>query len=104
MLEENPHLSQRELAEALGVSVGKANYCMKALLDKGLIKVQNFRNSQNKLRYAYFLTPQGLLEKAGLATRFLRRKVDEYERLREEIETLQSEVGRDSDIEKLRVR
>jgi len=95
LLEKNPHLSQRELAESLGVSVGKANYCLKALLEKGLIKVQNFRNSQNKLRYAYILTPNGLIEKTGLTTQFLMRKLEEYERLRAEIKVLQAEMGQE---------
>jgi EPS-associated MarR family transcriptional regulator len=102
LLKENPHLSQRELAEVLGVSVGKANYCLKALLDKGLIKVQNFRNSDNKLRYAYLLTPEGLLEKAALTARFLQRKISEYNRLRAEIEALKREVGQPPDAGKFR--
>lgn len=92
MLEANPHMTQRDLAEALGISLGKANYCLKALLDKGLIKVQNLRNSQNKLAYAYLVTPIGILEKAELTARFLKRKVAEYESLKHEIEALRREV------------
>jgi len=90
-LEANPQTSQRELAESMGMSLGKANYCLKALLDKGLIKVRNFRNSQNKLAYAYLLTPKGVAAKARLTGRFLKRKVAEYEALRAEIEQLQRE-------------
>jgi len=92
-LEANPRTSQRELADSMGVSLGKANYCLKALLDKGLIKMQNFRNSRNKLAYAYLLTPAGVTAKAGLTTRFLKRKIAEYEALRDEIEQLKREAG-----------
>lgn len=94
LLESNPGLSQRELSDALGVSLGKTNYCIKALLDKGLLKMQNFRNSDNKLAYAYLLTPAGFSAKADLTARFLKHKVAEYENLRKEIETLQREVER----------
>ncbi len=92
LLVDNPRLSQRELADALGVSLGKTNYCLKALMDKGLIKVQNFRNNQNKLAYAYLLTPLGIAEKTKLTADFLRRKMDEYEGLTREIEVLKREV------------
>jgi len=91
-LESNPRMSQRDLAVAMGVSLGKTNYCIKALLDKGLIKMQNFRNNQNKLAYAYLLTPAGVEEKACIAMRFLKYKVQEYERLRAEIVELQREA------------
>jgi EPS-associated MarR family transcriptional regulator len=93
LLEANPAMSQRELAEALGVSLGKTNYCLRALLDKGLIKMRNFRNSQNKAAYAYYLTPAGIRRKAGLTTRFLKLKIAEYEALNREIKLLQAEVG-----------
>jgi EPS-associated MarR family transcriptional regulator len=92
LLVDNPRLSQRELADALGVSLGKTNYCLKALMDKGLIKVQNFRNNQNKLAYAYLLTPLGIAEKTKLTADFLRRKMAEYEGLNREIELLKREV------------
>ena len=92
LLLDNPSLSQRELADALGVSLGKINYCLKALMDKGLVKVQNFRNNQNKLAYAYLLTPLGIAEKASLTKQFLRRKIAEYEGLNREIEQLRSEI------------
>ncbi len=91
-LEAHPQVSQRELAEHLGVSLGKTNYCLRALVDKGLVKARNFRNSQNKRAYLYHLTPQGIEAKARIATRFLKRKMDEYERLKGEIEELQREV------------
>lgn len=92
LLESDPSLSQRDLSEALGVSLGKTNYCIRALLDKGLIKMQNFRNSQNKLAYAYLLTPAGIAAKADLTTSFLKIKIREYETLRQEIEQLQREA------------
>lgn len=93
LLELNPRINQRDLAEGLGVSVGKTNYCLKALLDKGLIKIQNFRNSQNKLAYVYLLTPAGISTKAELTTQFLKRKVAEYELLEREIELLRQEAA-----------
>ena len=92
-LEVNPQLSQRDLADALGISLGKTNYCLKALLGKGFIKMQSFNKSQNKLAYAYLLTPTGITEKAGLTVRFLARKVAEFESLTLEIEELKSEVN-----------
>lgn len=95
-LESNPRMSQRGLAIAMGVSLGKTNYCIKALLDKGLIKMQNFRNSQNKLAYAYLLTPAGVEEKACITARFLKYKVQEYEQLRAEIVELQREAEQKS--------
>lgn len=93
-LETNPNTSQRELAESMGMSLGKANYCLKALVDKGLVKVRNFRNSQNKLAYAYLLTPKGVATKTRLTGRFLKRKVAEYEALEAEIEQLKREARR----------
>lgn len=93
LLEQNPELSQRDLAEALGISVGKVNYCLRAFIDKGWVKVRNFRNSRKKLAYSYLLTPRGIEEKAKVTYLFLRRKIREYEQLTEEIETLRVEVG-----------
>ncbi len=93
LLEANPELSQRALAVALELSLGKTNYCLKAMLDKGLIKVHNFRNCKNKAAYAYCLTPAGIRQKAGLTTGFLKRKLAEYEALKREIELLKREVG-----------
>lgn len=92
LLESDPELSQRELSRALGISLGKTNYCMRALLDKGLIKMQNFRNNGNKLGYAYLLTPAGIAAKAELTRNFLKLKVQEYEALKQEIEQLREEV------------
>ena len=96
LLEENPDVTQRELAETLGVSLGKANYCLKALIDKGFIKARNFQNSKNKRAYIYRLTPSGLEAKAKISLRFLKRKMNEYELLRAEIEQLKSELGESS--------
>ncbi|MBD3646132.1 MAG: MarR family EPS-associated transcriptional regulator [Pseudomonadales bacterium] len=93
LVEARPEISQRELAEELGVSLGKANYCVKALMDKGWIKVRNFTNSNNKRAYLYLLTPKGLDQKTRLTTRFLKRKIAEYDALREEIQTLTEELN-----------
>lgn len=93
LLEASSQMSQREIAAALGVSLGKANYCLKALLDKGWLKMQNFQGSKNKLAYAYLLTPKGIIEKSEITARFLQKKMHEYERLRSLIESLQSEVN-----------
>lgn len=91
ILEENPDLTQRELAEKLGVSVGGLNYCLKALMEKGWVKMQNFGQSKNKFGYVYILTPSGMAEKAALFNGFLKRKMDEYDALRAEIKILKSE-------------
>ncbi|MDZ4202916.1 MAG: MarR family EPS-associated transcriptional regulator [Gallionella sp.] len=91
-LEENPGLSQRDLAKRLGVSLGKINFCLNALVEKGSLKVNNFRNSDNKLAYAYLLTPRGIEEKARITVQFLKFKTREYERLRLEIAELQREA------------
>lgn len=93
VLEEDPALSQRQIANVLGFSLGRLNYSLRALLDRGLIKVGNFRKSDRKISYAYLLTPQGAAEKAMLAARFLRRQLDEYDRLRIEIEALQRDLS-----------
>lgn len=92
LLHEQPELSQRQLAQKLGVSLGKANYVLRALLERGAIKAKNFRNSRNKLAYAYLLTPKGIAEKAALTQGYLRRKVTEYEALRSEIDRLQRDL------------
>lgn len=91
-LADNPGLSQRDLAKRMGVSLGKINFCLNALIEKGCLKVNNFRNSDNKLAYAYLLTPRGIEEKARMTVDFLRYKTQEYERLRAEIEELQREA------------
>ena len=87
-LEENPNTTQRQLGEELGISLGKANYCMKALINKGMIKAKNFKNSDNKRAYLYILTPKGIEAKARMSVKFLDRKVEEYEALKIEIEQL----------------
>ena len=92
ILDEDPQISQRELARELGVSLGKTNYCLQALMDKGLVKVNNFKNSNNKKAYMYLLTSKGIAEKGRATVRFLDRKVAEYEALRREIASLKREM------------
>lgn len=92
LLEKNPSMSQRELAEALGISLGKTNYCIQALVEKGLLKINNFRNNKNKSIYVYLLTPEGVSKRAELTINFLRKKIKEYEVLKEEISQLKGEV------------
>ena len=84
LLETNPEMTQRELAEALGVSLGAANYCLKALKKKGLIKVKNFKKNKNKLRYMYYLTPKGFSEKTRITIRFMKSISEEYENLKKD--------------------
>jgi len=91
-IDQEPSASQRNLALRLGVSVGKVNYCLRALMDKGWVKANNFRSSQNKLAYAYLLTPRGATAKAKLARAFLARKEAEFEQMKNEIVLLQQEV------------
>jgi len=93
-IEANPRATQRELSQALGVSLGKANYCLKALMEKGWVKANNFRANPRKLAYAYLLTPSGVDAKARLTVDFLRRKVAEYEMLKRDIEEMQAEALR----------
>ncbi len=100
-LEENPGLSQRDLAKKLGISLGKVNYCLNALVEKGSVKINNFRNNNNKLAYAYLLTPSGIEQKARMTVDFLKAKVQEYERLKEEIEALQREAAQQNEVSKL---
>lgn len=95
LLQDQPDLSQRELAAKLGVSNGKLHYCLKALIEKGSVKLVNFANSRHHLRYAYLLTPAGMAQKAGMTSRFLKRKMAEYEALRAEITALQADVSAD---------
>jgi MarR family transcriptional regulator, temperature-dependent positive regulator of motility len=91
-LQNNPDITQRELAEEMGVSLGKINYCLQALIDKGLVKAKNFSKSENKHRYLYVLTPAGIESKARLTARFLQRKLEEYEALKLEIEEIQQDL------------
>jgi MarR family transcriptional regulator, temperature-dependent positive regulator of motility len=92
ILEANPEMSQRDIARELGISLGKVNYCLRALVQKGWIKASNFTNSQNKAAYMYLLTPRGIEEKASLTVRFLQAKTAEYEALRKEIRRIRREV------------
>ena len=93
LLDAQPQMSQRDLAQAMGVSLGKANYCLKALMEKGLVKFGNFRKNPDKRQYAYLLTPAGLEEKTRITLRFLKRKVAEYEALEKEIEQLRGDLN-----------
>ena len=95
LLHDNPQISQREMAKALGISFGGINYCLNALIKKGLVKIHNFSQNQNKFGYAYLLTPSGVSEKALLTGRFLKRKLQEYEALKAEIKDLQLEIETD---------
>jgi EPS-associated MarR family transcriptional regulator len=93
MIEERPELTQREAAIELGISVGKVNYCLRALTNRGFVKLDNFRRSADKRKYRYWLTPSGIEEKTRITIQFLRRKLDEYECLKHEIAVLVAEVG-----------
>jgi EPS-associated MarR family transcriptional regulator len=92
LIQEKPEISQRELAEKLGISLGKVNYCLKALIEVGILKATNFRNSKNKSAYMYLLTPNGIEEKAKVTVRFLKNKIQAYEALKSEINMLTDEV------------
>ena len=96
LIEANPAIQQREMAKVMGVSLGKANYCLKALVQKGLVKMDNFRRADNKLAYSYLLTPSGIEAKARLTVSFLKHKVAEYEAIRKEIEELRRDAERDA--------
>ncbi|MEP0202525.1 MAG: MarR family EPS-associated transcriptional regulator [Halioglobus sp.] len=101
LLQATPQMSQREMATTLDVSLGGINYCLRALVDKGWVKVENFSKSEQKLRYAYLLTPKGAKEKSKLTAQFLRRKLAEYETLKQEIATLEEEVDTNSSVQVL---
>jgi EPS-associated MarR family transcriptional regulator len=101
ILQESPDVTQREIAQLLGVSTSGLNYCLNALIDKGWVKVHNFSESKNKFGYVYLLTPSGIAEKAALTGRFLQRKLKEYEEMREEIDSLRSEVSEVSEVSRL---
>ena len=87
-IEKSPNISQRNLALELGVSLGKVNYCLKALQKKGLIKFNNFKKSKNKIKYLYFITPQGMTLKTKLTINFMKRKMKEYDELKKELENI----------------
>ena len=92
LLDSDPNISQRDLAKSLGISLGKTNYCLQALMARGWVKVNNFKRSRNKRAYAYFLTPKGMEEKVKVTGRFLKFKMDEYEALKREISILRREL------------
>ena len=91
ILQDNPDLTQREIAQKLGMSVSGLNYCLKALIDKGFVKMGNFQKSKNKFKYVYLLTPHGIAAKVALTSSFLQSKMKEYESLKVEIEALKIE-------------
>lgn len=93
LIEQDPNLSQRELAREMDISLGKTNYCIKGLIEMGWLKARNFKNSNNKIAYAYMLTPRGFSEKAKITARYLKHKVHEFETLKIEIEKLREEVA-----------
>lgn len=98
LLEDDPSVSQRRLAKELNISLGKVNYCLKALVEKGLIKAKNFRNNENRTVYTYLLTPKGMNEKGHVTLRFLKRKLDEHKSLLEEIKSLRQEAAKIKDV------
>ena len=98
-IEANPEITQRELAKGLGVSLGKANYCLKALIDRGWVKANNFKNSEQKTAYAYLLTPSGIEEKARITVRFLKQRMRDYEQIKKEIEELEREVSNNGHVD-----
>lgn len=102
-LEMNPEISQRDLARELGISLGRVNFCLKALIDVGLLKVSNFKNNRNKLAYMYLLTPNGIKEKSLITERFLKLKMQEYEALETEINMLRSEANNNIDNTEVRL-
>jgi EPS-associated MarR family transcriptional regulator len=98
LLENNPTASQRDIARELGVSLGRVNYCLQALIEKGLIKMNNFRQNESKRAYLYYLTPKGVQEKTKVTVRFLKAKLDEYENLKLEVAQLQREAGKSGNL------
>ena len=98
LVAERPEISQRELAQQLNISLGKTNYCIRALIEKGLVKATNFKNNNNKLAYMYLLTPRGIEEKAIASAQFLKLKLKEYETLELEIANLRKEASHASEV------
>jgi EPS-associated MarR family transcriptional regulator len=92
LLQENPNISQRDIANRLGISLGGVNYCLRGLVEKGLVKLKNAQKSESKLKYAYLLTPHGIAEKSEMTARFLKRRMREYEAIRMEIEAVSTDV------------
>ena len=95
-IEKNPNYTQRKLSTDMVISLGKVNYCMRRLIEKGWVKAHNFNNNENKSAYVYLLTPKGIDEKARLTYHFLQRKMDEYDQLKKEITSLKKEVNKDN--------
>lgn len=93
LLESDPNLSQRAISKEMGISLGKVNYCLHGLIDKGIIKAKNFYKNKNKTAYTYYLTPKGLEEKGKITFRFLQSKINEYENLKTEIEDIRKEAS-----------
>ena len=94
-LEKNSNLTQRQLSKELGISLGKVNYCLQSLIQRGFVKINNFKNSNHKLQYSYLLTPKGIEEKTKLTIEFLKVKTEEYEELKKEVEKLtNAETGK----------
>ncbi|MBT4731112.1 MarR family EPS-associated transcriptional regulator [Candidatus Woesearchaeota archaeon] len=91
-LEQDPNYTQRQLSKDLDLSLGKVNYCLRSIVEKGFVKIDNFKNSKNKSQYSYLLTPKGIEEKAKLTMEFIRIKTQEYEQLKDEIESLKIDV------------
>ena len=97
LIEANPEINQRELARELGVSLGKVNYCLKGLITKGEVKTRSFCNNNNKASYLYLLTPKGIEDKASVTVRYLKRRMKEYDEIREEIAQIKQEMGEAND-------
>ena len=97
LLAANPNLTQRQMAEEIGISLGKFNYCLKEMVKKGIVRIERFKSSENKTAYMYLLTPRGIEEKTKITSRFLKRKMIEYEELKREIQELSREVNVFSD-------
>jgi len=95
LIEANPEINQREISKELGVSLGKVNYCLKSLITKGVVKTRRFCNARNKASYLYILTPKGIEDKAWVTVQYLKRKMKEYDNLREEIAALRGEIEKD---------
>ena len=97
-IEANPQSSQRDLAQQMGISLGKLNYCLNGLVEKGMVKAHNFIKNNNKRACAYYLTPRGMREKAVVTARYLARRLEEYEQIKREIEQLSAELGKDNSL------
>jgi len=104
LIEANPEINQREISKELGVSLGKVNYCLKSLITKGVVKTRSFCNNKNKASYLYILTPKGIEDKAWVTVQYLKRKMAEYDNLREEIAALKLEIDREGRLKKMKYK